>query len=109
MQYDPETVRPYLTPDQFSLYRLIWNRFVASQMMPATFDETTVDVDVGRLPVPGQGHGAEVRGLDGDLRADARETRTRRINRQPQAIVQRTRTRACRACCRRSPKAIGSS
>ncbi|MGE3706878.1 MAG: type I DNA topoisomerase, partial [Vicinamibacterales bacterium] len=44
LQYDPETVRPYLTPDQFSLYRLIWNRFVASQMMPATFDETTVDV-----------------------------------------------------------------
>src|SRR5262249_21091318 len=30
MQYDPETVRPYLTPDQYSLYRLIWNRFVAS-------------------------------------------------------------------------------
>jgi len=44
MQYDPETVRPYLTPDQFSLYRLIWNRFVASQMPPATFDETTVDI-----------------------------------------------------------------
>src|SRR4029077_6984143 len=47
MQYDPETVRPYLTPDQLSLYRLIWNRFVASQMMPATFDETTVDVTAG--------------------------------------------------------------
>ena len=43
LQYDPETVRPFLTPDQYSLYRLIWNRFVASQMMPATFDETTVD------------------------------------------------------------------
>ncbi len=44
MQYDPETVKPYLTPDQYSLYRLIWNRFLASQMTPATFDETTVDV-----------------------------------------------------------------
>ncbi len=44
LQYDPETVRPYLTQDQFSLYRLIWNRFVASQMTPSTFDETTVDV-----------------------------------------------------------------
>ena len=33
-----------LTPDQYSLYRLIWNRFVASQMNPATFDETTVDI-----------------------------------------------------------------
>src|SRR5882672_4575133 len=44
LEHDPERVRPYLTPDQYSLYRLIWNRFVASQMNPATFDETTVDV-----------------------------------------------------------------
>ncbi|MGE5246007.1 MAG: type I DNA topoisomerase [Betaproteobacteria bacterium] len=47
MLYDPDTVKPYLTPDQYSLYRLIWNRFVASQMTPATFDETTVDVAAG--------------------------------------------------------------
>ncbi len=47
MQYDPETVRPHLTSDQLYLYRLIWNRFVASQMPPATFDETTVDINAG--------------------------------------------------------------
>src|SRR5436309_8215194 len=47
LQHDPETVRQYLTPDQYSLYRLIWNRFVASQMQPATFDETTVDITAG--------------------------------------------------------------
>ncbi len=47
MEHDPETVRQYLTPDQYSLYRLIWNRFVASQMPPATFDETTVDISAG--------------------------------------------------------------
>jgi DNA topoisomerase-1 len=45
--HDPETVKSYLTPDQYSLYRLIWNRFVASQMPPATFDETTVDIAAG--------------------------------------------------------------
>src|SRR4051812_25414611 len=44
MAHDPETVKQYLTADQYSLYRLIWNRFVASQMPPATFDETTVDI-----------------------------------------------------------------
>jgi len=44
MLYDPESVRAQLTPDQYYLYRLIWNRFVASQMPPATFDETTVDI-----------------------------------------------------------------
>jgi DNA topoisomerase I len=48
MQYDPESVRAHLTPDQLYLYRLIWNRFVASQMPPATFDETTVDIDAAK-------------------------------------------------------------
>jgi DNA topoisomerase-1 len=47
LQHDPETVKPFLTPDQYSLYRLIWNRFVASQMNPATFDETIVDITAG--------------------------------------------------------------
>jgi DNA topoisomerase-1 len=47
LEHDPETVRQYLTPDQYSLYRMIWNRFVASQMPPATFDETTVDISAG--------------------------------------------------------------
>ena len=47
MQYDPETVRPHLTRDQYSLYRLIWNRFVASQMSPAVFDDTTLDIEAG--------------------------------------------------------------
>jgi DNA topoisomerase-1 len=44
MQYHPDQVRALLTPDQYYLYKLIWNRFVASQMPPATFDDTTVDV-----------------------------------------------------------------
>ena len=44
MKYSPEAVRAHLTPDQYYLYRLIWNRFVASQMTPATFDDTTVDI-----------------------------------------------------------------
>ena len=47
LEHDPETVKQYLTPDQYSLYRLIWNRFVASQMPPAVFDETTVDATAG--------------------------------------------------------------
>jgi DNA topoisomerase-1 len=47
MKYDPETVKPYLSADQYSLYRMIWHRFVASQMMPAVFDDTTVDIAAG--------------------------------------------------------------
>jgi len=48
MQYHPEAVRSQLTPDQYYLYRLIWSRFVASQMPPATFDETTVDIEASK-------------------------------------------------------------
>src|SRR5262249_10249343 len=47
LAHDPETVKQDLTADQYSLYKLIWNRFVASQMPPATFDETTVDATAG--------------------------------------------------------------
>lgn len=47
MAYHPDIVRAHLTPDQFYLYRLIWNRFVASQMTPATFDDTSVDITAG--------------------------------------------------------------
>ncbi|MGH7947763.1 MAG: type I DNA topoisomerase, partial [Candidatus Binataceae bacterium] len=44
---DPESLQPYLTSDQYSLYRVIWNRFVASQMLPAVFDDTMVDMSAG--------------------------------------------------------------
>jgi DNA topoisomerase I len=41
----PEDVRQYLQEDEFKVYKLIWQRFVASQMNPAVFDQTTVDID----------------------------------------------------------------
>ena len=40
----PESVRPYLPDDMFRLYQMIWQRFVASQMVPAVFDQTTIDI-----------------------------------------------------------------
>jgi DNA topoisomerase I len=40
----PEDVRKYLDEDVFKLYQLIWQRFVASQMLPAIFDQTTIDI-----------------------------------------------------------------
>lgn len=42
----PESVQKYLTPEQFKLYQLVWQRFMASQMAPAVFDTTTVDFDL---------------------------------------------------------------
>ncbi|MBB6142163.1 DNA topoisomerase-1 [Silvibacterium bohemicum] len=40
----PDEIKKYLSDEQYKLYKLIWQRFVASQMMPAIFDQTTVDI-----------------------------------------------------------------
>jgi DNA topoisomerase I len=40
----PESVKPYLDESMWKLYQMIWQRFVASQMVPAVFDQTTIDV-----------------------------------------------------------------
>jgi DNA topoisomerase I len=47
----PDLVRRYLKDDQFKLYQLIWQRFMASQMAPAVFDTTTVDYDLAQSEV----------------------------------------------------------
>ncbi|GIQ65283.1 hypothetical protein PACILC2_38510 [Paenibacillus cisolokensis] len=44
---EPETVKEYMTRDQFRLYKLIWERFVASQMSSAVLDTMTVDLTAG--------------------------------------------------------------
>jgi DNA topoisomerase-1 len=44
----PDSVAGYLKPDELKLYRLIWERFVASQMLPALFDVTQVDIANGK-------------------------------------------------------------
>ncbi len=44
----PEMVQQYLSAQQFRLYKLIWQRFIASQMRNAIFDSTTIDIDAGK-------------------------------------------------------------
>ena len=44
----PATIKQYLDERQFKLYQLIWQRFVASQMTPAVFENTTAIIDTGR-------------------------------------------------------------
>jgi len=49
----PESLEKLLAEDELKLYRLIWMRFVASQMQPALFDQTTIDVAAdGKSKVP---------------------------------------------------------
>ncbi len=47
MELEPDSIKDQLTKDQYNLYRLIWNRFVASQMAPARFKAVTVDISNG--------------------------------------------------------------
>ena len=67
LKYDPETVRAAWaggkgggrdereSEDLLKLYTLIWNRFVACQMVPAVFDQTTIDIDAGRVELRASG------------------------------------------------------
>src|SRR5438132_696655 len=61
----PEDVRKYLDEDLFKLYQLIWQRFVASQMLPAIFDQTTIDIAAGDYTFRATG---SVQKFDGYLR-----------------------------------------
>lgn len=61
---DPEWVRSYLKDDEFKLYSLIWNRFLASRMSSAVIDETEFDIRAGKYRFKARG---EVVKFDGYL------------------------------------------
>lgn len=44
---EPDSIKQFLSPEQLKLYQLIWNRFIASQMAPALYSQTTVDIKAG--------------------------------------------------------------
>ncbi len=45
VNHTPDSVAPYLTPQQAKIYRLIWNRFVASQMVPAQQLDHVIEIE----------------------------------------------------------------
>ena len=55
VEYTPESVKDFLTKDQYRLYELIWNRFVASQMKPALYAVTDVEISSGRYAFKAKG------------------------------------------------------
>ena len=55
MLHRPGDIKQYLSPDQFKLYLLIWNRFIASQMSPAVFDQTVIEITAGSCLFRAQG------------------------------------------------------
>jgi DNA topoisomerase I len=61
----PESLKNFLSADELKLYTLIWKRFVASQMTPAVFDQTTIDIKAGRFTFRATG---SVQKFDGFLK-----------------------------------------
>jgi DNA topoisomerase-1 len=58
----PEALRPFLKKDEFDLYRIIWNRFIASQMSPARVEETEFSIQAGRYEFKAKGEVVRFKG-----------------------------------------------
>ena len=59
----PESIRTSLTLDQYRLYKLIYNRFLASQMAPAVYDTINVDIDVNKYNFKASGQNLKFKGF----------------------------------------------
>ena len=60
---DPRSVAGFLTRDQLALYRLIWERFMASQLMPALYDTVAADIAAGNTVFRAQGQTLKFKGF----------------------------------------------
>jgi DNA topoisomerase-1 len=69
----PDDLKPYLTEDQLRLYRLIWRRFVASQMKPALYLLTEAEIQAGRATFSARGRELKFDGFTALLGHELRE------------------------------------
>lgn len=63
IDFDPDTVKNSLTNDQYRLYRLIWSRFIASQMASAVYDTVAADIFAGGLLFKANGSKIKFKGF----------------------------------------------
>jgi DNA topoisomerase-1 len=77
VSFTPDSIRKYLSDEQYRLYKLIWQRFVSSQMTPAIFDQTTVDIVAqAKLAYDFRVTGSVLK-FDGHLKFEEEEKRAR--------------------------------
>jgi len=77
VKFTPDSIRRYLSDEQYRLYKLIWQRFVASQMTPAVFDQTTVEIEAkAKLTYDFRVTGSVLK-FDGHLKFEEEEKRAR--------------------------------
>src|SRR4029434_603919 len=63
LRNEPRAVAQFLSKDQMALYRLIWERFLSSQMMPAVYDTVGADIEAGRCLFRAQGATLKFKGF----------------------------------------------
>ena len=51
----PDAVKGFLSPEQSKIYQMIWERFVACQMLPAKFEQTAIDIEAGKFGLRANG------------------------------------------------------
>ncbi len=62
-ELEPESIKEYLTKDQYKLYRLIYNRFIASQMATAIYDTMAVSIDANEYQFRANGQNLRFKGF----------------------------------------------
>ena len=60
---EPETIKQYLTPEQYKLYKIIYNRFIASQMSAAIYNTVSANIDVNTYNFRASGQNLKFKGF----------------------------------------------
>mgnify|MGYP004661602193 FL=1 len=63
IELSPDEIKQYLTPDQYKLYKLIYNRFLASQMSAAIYDTMAVNIKSGKYDLKANGQNLKFKGF----------------------------------------------
>jgi DNA topoisomerase-1 len=89
VKFTPDSIRKYLSDEQYRLYKLIWQRFVASQMTPAVFDQTTVEIEAkAKLTYDFRVSGSVLK-FDGHLKFEEEDKRARLAAKEKAALKEK--------------------
>ncbi len=89
VKFTPDSIRRYLSDEQYRLYKLIWQRFVSSQMTPAVFDQTTVEIEAkAKLAYDFRVSGSVLK-FEGHLKFEEEEKRARQTAKEKAAKEER--------------------
>ncbi len=86
VEREPKALARFLNKDQLALYRLIWERFVASQMLPAIYDTVAADIQAGDCLFRAQGSTLKFRGFTA-VYVESREESDSAAEEESEAIV----------------------